>query len=122
MVACTFTTSMPLTPDFRVGTDTIGSHMDSLISAENFNFYGIKKSVNGTVTRVMQVTVTNGKNVPSEDQALRALGKTLATYAKSQLKDTAEYDLYDVRFESRKTSDGMTNTSFSTLEFKTQEL
>ena len=114
--------STPESPDFRVGIDTVGAHLDSLMPAEHFNFEGIKKTVNGTAARTIGIVVTNGKHVPSDDQTLRALGMSMATYVKSQLKDTSEYDLYDVRFDTRKNSNGVTSSSFNTIEFKSYEL
>ena len=122
VAACTFTTNFPLTPDFRVGIDTVASYLDNLSPAQHFNFDGVKKTVNGTATRTLEITVTNGKNVPTEDRALSALAKTMAVYVKSQLKDSTEYDIYDVRFDSQKKSDGVTSNSFNTIEFKTSEL
>jgi hypothetical protein len=122
MAACTFTTTMPDSPAFRVGIDTVGNHLDSIVSAQHFNLDGVKKSVNGTATRTMEITVTNGKNLPSEGPALHDLGKALAVYVKGQLKDSTSYDLYEVRFETVASSGGMTTNNFTTIEFKTNEL
>ena len=95
--------------------------MHLLVRCEHFNLDGSEVTTNGKKQTQLQVDVINGENIPADD-SWQVLARSVALEVKKALKDTGEYEQYNIRFVKEKEAGGLTTRSWSAKVFPTADL
>ena len=119
---CTVTTTREKKPEFKVGNDTLQHNLNTLLTFEHANVNGIEKKTNGKTETNLEIDIINGANIPSDDVQLKALGKTIALQLKQELKNPNEYGTYEVFFVIQKTDKSVTNRSYRSIKYTSEEV
>jgi uncharacterized alkaline shock family protein YloU len=96
--------------------------LTSIVKAENIHFTGKEITKNNKVTSELEVSITNGQNIPANDDDRKALGKSIAKTIKSNLEDSNEFDIYKVLFVTKVESAGGTKRNWVGNVFSSKEL
>jgi len=121
-VGCHFTVTNIKTPVFSENADTIRTTLNKMVSCENINLNGKVTSTDGKINSTLEINITNGKNIPSDQDQMITLGKSIGTEVKKALKDKNEYDTYQVLFITEQVSGGTTQKTWTGKIFKSEEL
>jgi len=121
-IKCTTTVSKTKDPTFNVEVKTIQSDLKKIVTCENINLSGKEITSDGKVNSELEISITNGKNIPTDDLELKALGKQIASDIKKSLKDSNEYNKYTVLFVTVTTDSGVTKRHWKGNDFKSEEL
>jgi len=119
--SCTVTTTRTKDPVFN-DINQVEQELRGLITAENINLNGKEITSNKKTTSELEVSITNGKNIPAGDDERKALGKSIATTIKNNLKDSREFDTYKVLFVTKTESGGLTKRNWVGNIFSSTEL
>jgi hypothetical protein len=119
--ACTFTVNREKPPVFPGPIDSLQARLNQLVVCEHFNLDGKEMTTNGKKKSQLEVDVINGKNIPTGDSMI-ALAKVIGLEVKKALKDTGEYEHYNVRFVAVKVDGSMTTRTWVSKEFTSAEL
>jgi hypothetical protein len=122
IVGCTFTTTTIKNPTFSASTDSIQADLNKLVTCENINLEGKEFTSNGKKSSELEIDITNGKDIPADENQMIELGKKIANVVKGALQDKNEFDSYKVLFVSKKESRGVTQRNWKGKSFKSQEL
>jgi hypothetical protein len=120
--SCTTTITKSKSPLFGVQTDTLTAGLNKMVRCENFNLDGREVTTNGKAASELEVDVMNGKNIPADNDRMRALARTIAVYLKSSLQDPREYDSYKILFVTKTMTSGVTTRNWTGVAFKREEL
>lgn len=124
ITSCTETTTKTRNPVF-ISIDKIQSQLVSLVKADNINLNGKEITVYDThkkTTSELEISITNGQNIPTGEEERKALGKTVAAAVKSNLKDSNEFEKYTVLFITKVESGGVTKHHWVGNVFTSKEL
>jgi hypothetical protein len=119
--SCTITTTKTKDPVFT-DMSKVQNELVGLVKAENINLNGKEITTNKKTTSELEVAITNGTNIPTGDDERKALGKSIATYIKRNLKDPNEYDKYTVLFVTKIESSVATKRNWVGDVFNSTEL
>lgn len=119
--ACTFTVNREKPPVLAEPTDSLQAGLNQLVVCEHFNLDGKEATTNGKKKSQLVIDVINGKNIPNGD-SMTALAKAIGLEVKKALKDTGEYDRYNVRFVAVKVDGSLTTRNWISKEFTSAEL
>ncbi|MGC4037281.1 MAG: hypothetical protein QM764_15080 [Chitinophagaceae bacterium] len=120
--SCTMTTTKSKTPTFNKPTDSLQIELNKVVSCEGINLDGKEITRNGKTNSELEIDVTNGQNIPSDENQMSNLGRQVAIIIKASLQDKSEYDSYKVLFITKKESGGVTQRTWKGKIFKAQEL
>jgi hypothetical protein len=120
--SCTVTTTRVKSPTFNKPTDSIQVELNRLVNCEGINLDGKEISVNKKINSELEIDITNGKNIPADENQMIDLGKQIAMVIKNALQDKNEYDTYKVLFVTKEESGGVTRRNWKGKIFKLQEL
>jgi len=115
------TTTRAKVPDI-IESDELEKELVDLVTAENINVNGKEITTNGKTVTELEISVTNGQNLPQEVELQRILGRLLAKHVKLHLKDSTEFDNYKSVFVSKKTDGGVTKSNWVAFDFSSQEV
>ena len=121
-VSCSTTVTKTKEPVFNVAIKDVQDDLNKIITCEHINLSGAAIKTDGKLSSKLEISVTNGKNIPADDAQLKALGKLIASDIKKSLKDAKEYDEYTVLFVTVSTDGGITKRHWKGNEFKASEL
>jgi hypothetical protein len=119
--SCTMTTTKAKDPVFT-DMSKVQNELVSLVKADNINLNGKEITTNKKTTSELEVAITNGTNIPTGDDERKALGKSIATSIKRNLKDPNEYDKYTVLFVTKIGSSVATKRNWVGDVFNSTEL
>lgn len=95
--SCTYTKTKSKTPVLK-NISELNKRLSGLIAAENVNIDGKEITQDNKTTSELEISITNAKNLPQEDDLKRILARLLAKAVKANLKDTSAYNDYQVFF------------------------
>lgn len=119
--SCTLTTTKRKDPVFN-DMGKVEKELTSLVTSENINLNGKEISTNKKATSELEVSITNGQNIPNSDDEIKSLGKSIATTIKKNLKDPNEFDTYKVLFITKVESGGASKRTWVGNVFSLSEL
>ena len=97
LTSCAVTTTKQKDPIFE-NIQKVDMELTSLVKAEHINLAGTETTKNKKITTELQVEITNGQNIPENEEERKALGKSIAATVKKNLKDPNQFDSYTVLF------------------------
>jgi hypothetical protein len=119
--SCTFTTTKTKNPIFS-DEAKVSNELTSIIKAENINLNGKEITTNNKTASELEVSITNGINIPNSENQRKAFGKSIGTIIKSNLKDPNEYDTYKVLFVTKEETANVTKRNWVGNVFSSREL
>jgi len=122
VVGCTTTTTKTKNSVFSKSTDSLQVDLNKLVSCQGINLDGKEITTNGKITTELEIDITNGQNIPADENQMNALGKQIATGIKEALQDKTEYQTYKVLFIAKTESAGVTSRTWKGKIFKSEEL
>ncbi len=122
IVGCTFTTTTIKEPVFNKSTDSIQLDISKIVSCQEINVSGKEISKNNKKNSELEIDITNGQNIPTDQNEMIVLAKQLAIVIKKSLQNDNEYQTYKVLFVSKTEKSGVTEKSFKGKIFKSEEL
>jgi hypothetical protein len=122
VAGCTITTTKTKNPAFSKSTDALQSELNKLVSCENINLDGKEITTNGKSSSELEIDITNGQNIPADENQMNDLGRQIAIIIKSSLQDKNEYDTYKVLFVVKKGDGDVTQRTWKGKIFKSVEL
>jgi hypothetical protein len=121
LASCTITTTKAKGPVFS-DMGKVQNELANLVKAENINLNGKEITTNKKTTSELEVAVTNGTNIPINEDERKALGKSIATSIKRNLKDPNEFDKYTVLFVTKIENGNVTKRNWVGNAFNSIEL
>jgi hypothetical protein len=70
----------------------------------------------------LEIDITNGQNIPIDQEQMIALGKSIAKVFKNDLKDQNEYNTFQVLFITKQVNGNVTQKDWKGKIFKLEEL
>ncbi len=122
IISCTTTTTTTKNPVFSTPMDSLQAGLNKLVSSEGINLDGKEINTNGKVSSELEIDITNGKNIPADENQMNALGKQIAIEIKGALQDKTEYETYKVLFITKTENAAVTSRSWKGKVFKSEEL
>lgn len=108
--ACTFTTSQPKEPVFN-DVEKFENELRNLVTAEQVNVVGQEITTNNKTQSELEVTITNGQNIPPTSDERSLFSYSVAKALKHNLKDTAQFDSYRVKLVKKDQRGSITKTN-----------
>jgi uncharacterized protein involved in exopolysaccharide biosynthesis len=121
-IGCTTTATKTKNPVFSISTDSLQVDLNKLVSCQGINLDGKEITTNGKATTELEIDITNGQNIPADEDQMNALGKQIAAKIKEALQDKAEYQTYKVLFITKTENSGVTSRTWKGKVFKSEEL
>lgn len=121
-VSCTTTITKVKDPAFSLEIKTIQADLKKIVTCQHINLNGKEVTSEGKTTSELEISIINGKNIPTDNTQLRTLGKTIASDIKKSLKDPNEYSKYKVLFVTVVENAGLTKKAWKSDEFASAEL
>ena len=118
---CTITTTKTRNPVF-ISQEKLESELMSIVTSDNVNLNGQEITKNKKTTSELEISVTNGKNIPSNEDEMKSLGKSIATCVKRNLKDANQFNTYKVLFVTSMEKNGITKRTWTGNVFSSEEL
>jgi len=122
IIGCTTTTTKTKNPTFSKSTDSLQVDLNKLVSCQGINLDGKEITTNGKATTELEIDITNGQNIPADENQMTSLGKQIASEIKEALQDKAQYQTYKVLFITRTENAGVTSRTWKGKVFKSEEL
>ncbi|MBC7748632.1 MAG: hypothetical protein H7Z76_08690 [Methylotenera sp.] len=119
--SCTITTTKSKDPVFN-DMSKVQNELTSLVKAENINLNGKEITKNKKATSELEVSITNGQNIPTSDDQRKVLGKSIASAVKNNLKDANQFDTYQILFITKTENGGVTKRNWVGNVFNSTEL
>jgi hypothetical protein len=121
IVGCTIKTTKIKDPVFK-DMNKFQKELAGLVTAENVNFSGKETTTNKKASSSLEVSITNGQNIPISEDERRALAKSIATVIKTNLKDSTEFGTYMILFVIKVENGGVTKRNWVGNIFTSKEL
>jgi hypothetical protein len=121
LFSCTTTTTRIINPIF-IDQTKFQNELNSIVKAENINVQGKEITKNIMTSTELEVSITNGLNIPTGQDQQKVLEKSIAQCIKKNLKDPNEFDSYKILFIEKIGKDGTTKKSWTGNTFKPSEL
>lgn len=122
IVSCTTTTTKTKNPVFSKPPNSLQADLNKLVSCEGINLDGKEINTDGKINTELEIDITNGQNIPSDENQMNDLGRRIAVEIKEALQDKAEYQTYKVLFITKTESAGVTSRTWKGKFFKSEEL
>ena len=120
--SCTTTVTKAKAPVFNTGTKVIQEDILRLTKCEHINVSGKEITTEGKSKSTVEISILNGQSLPTDNNEIKALGKSIAEEIKKSLKDPNEYEEYKVLFVTKKTDGSVTKSFSQGFDFRSQEL
>jgi hypothetical protein len=121
LASCTITSTKTKDPVFT-DMKKVQQELTGLVTAENINLDGKEITTNKKTRSELEISITNGQNIPTSEDDRKTLGKSIATVVKSNLKNPNEFDTYKVLFVTKVESEGVTKRNWVGNTFSSTEL
>lgn len=121
LASCTMTNTKTKDPVFNDMAKTL-NELTKVVTAEAINLNGKEITTNKKVTSELEINITNGQNMPTTEDERKALGKSIATLIKSNLKDKNEFDTFQILFITKVENGGVTKRNWVGNVFNSSEL
>jgi hypothetical protein len=118
---CEWTTTVPKPPVYGEPMDSLRVQVLRLVQCQHFDVDGSSITRNKKKHTQLRIEVVNGKDIP-EGSAMWELGKQLAVAVRHALRDTTEYDEYQVTFTTEEQSPGSVSKHYTTRSFQSADL
>jgi hypothetical protein len=122
ITGCTFTKTYLKDPVFSKSTDSTQMDLNKFISYQEISILGKEILTNNKSNSELDINITNGQNIPTDQNEMIALGKQVAIVIKKSLQNENEYQTYKVLFVTKTENSGVTKNTFTGKIFKTEEL
>jgi hypothetical protein len=122
LTSCTTTTTRTKEPVFNTSTISLENELNALVSCKGINLNGKETTENGNVTSELEIHITNGQNIPTDDAQMIDLGKKIAIVIKKGLKDSSEFQTFRVLFITETDNSGISTQTWKGKTFKIEEL
>ncbi|MEO8711102.1 MAG: hypothetical protein ABI405_03210 [Parafilimonas sp.] len=122
IVSCTMTATKTKNPLFSKSTDSLQVDLNKIVSCEGINLDGKEITSNEKVSSELEIDITNGQNIPTDENQMNDLGKQIAVIVKQALQDKSEYNSYKVLFVTKKEVAGVAHRTWKGKIFKSEEL
>lgn len=119
---CNATTTRTKNPVFSTTTVSLQMNLNKLVSFESVNLDGKEITANGKANSELEIDITNGHNIPTDENKMTALAKEIAVTIKDALQDKNQYQSYKVLFIIKKENGGVTNRTWRGKIFNLEEL
>ena len=120
--SCTFTSTKSKTPNFKVESTKMLENLKTLVTCENVNVNGTEKKTNDQVSSELEIRIINGSNIPSDDNKLKSLGKSIDSLFKQELSNVNDFNTFKVFFVIKQSNGAVTSSSYKGFTFKSEEL
>jgi hypothetical protein len=117
---CTF--SRTFTPELKDNQQAIADSINAQYHFASINVKGKATSGTGGKHTILTFRFTNGQNLPTGDDKLKPLAKKLALEVLDGIKDTAQYDEFEVQYNVQKTDGSFTSNNYTSYSFTKAEL
>jgi hypothetical protein len=121
LAGCTVTTTKTKDPVFT-DMNKFQQELSGVVTAEDVNFSGKEVTTNKKASSELEVSITNGQNIPTNEDERRALAKSIARIIKRNLKDQNEFSIYMVLFVIKVESGGVAKRNWIGNIFTSKEL
>lgn len=121
-VGCTTITTKTKNPVFTKSTDSLQVDLNKLVSCHEINLDGKEITNNKKISNELEIDITNGQNIPTDENQMNALGKQIAAEIKKGLQDKTEYQTYKVLFITKTESASVTSRTWKGKIFMSEEL
>ena len=120
--SCSTTTTKTKEPIFSTSTTIVENEVTDIVSCKSINLNGKETTENGNVTSELEIHITNGQNIPSDDTQMIDLGKKIAIVIKKGLKNSSEFQTFRVLFITEIDNSGIITQTWRGKTFKIEEL
>ncbi len=120
--SCTFYSTKSKMPNFKVESSKMEENLKTLVTCENVDVRGVEIKVNEKVSTEFQVSIINGSNIPTDDNKLKSLGKSIDSLYRQELSNVNEFNTFKVFFVISKRDGIVTTSSTKCFAFKSEEL
>ncbi|MDP4209178.1 MAG: hypothetical protein Q8928_10230 [Bacteroidota bacterium] len=120
-VSCTTTVTSNKAPEFKVEQSSIEHNLNAIVKCQQFQIKGFEKKVNSNVFTELQITITNGTNIPAGKEAINELAKKIASQVKMSLKNQNAFNNYKVSFVEE-TGSVVTVAKSKTMFYKSDDI
>ncbi len=121
LLSCTFTTTKSKNPVID-NIDGLKTELTSIVTAEKINLTGKEITTNGKTKSQLEISITNGQNIPQEDDFRKLLSRQIAKHVKSHLKDSTEFDFFNVVFVAKQQNGVLTKNNSILYGFTAAEV
>lgn len=121
LFSCTITTTKSKDPIID-NADQLKSELNHLLGTANVNLTGKEVTANDKSIAELEVRITDGGNIPVDEDLRRTLFRMIAKLIKSHLKDSSEFNSYTVSFLKKTESDIVTKRIWFGDKFSSEEL
>jgi hypothetical protein len=111
IASCTMTSTKTKNPTFGKSTASLEADLNKIVSCEGINLQGKEITTNGKITSEVEIDITNGRNIPTDENQMNDLGKQIAVVI-SALQDKNEYGTYKVLFITKKSAGSVTQRNW----------
>lgn len=122
IISCTTTITKTKSPAFNKSMDSLQSDLNKLVPCQGINIDGKEIIINGKPAAELEIDITNGQNIPADENQMNNLGKQIASKIKEALQDKEEYQTYKVLFITKTEKGGVTSRTWKGKVFKSEEL
>ncbi|HSZ34447.1 MAG TPA: hypothetical protein VK772_14120 [Puia sp.] len=122
IIGCTFTKTYLKNPVFNKSSDSIQMDLNKFISYQEISVLGKEILTNNKSNSELDINITNGQNIPTDQNEMIALGKQIAIVIKKSLQNENEYQTYRVLFVTKTENSGITKSYSKGKIFKSEEL
>ena len=119
VASCTYT--KPKNPIFN-DIDKFKYNFGNLIKAEKVNINGKEITKGKVSTSELEINIINGKNLPTTEDERKSLSKSLAKAVKNYLKDSNQFETYQVKYGKKSEGAGVSIERYISDSFKSSEL
>ena len=127
IVGCV-TTTKTKNPVFAVSTDSLNVSLTNVLllhhvdSCKNINLDGEEKTTNGYASSEMNIKITNGKNIPTDEKQMTELEKQIALVVRNSLSNKNEYGTYNIYIVTKKDDGGISLKTYKEQTFDLKDL
>lgn len=121
LFGCSITTTKSKDPVIQ-NTDQLKNELNHVLGTANVNLAGKEVIANNKKTSELEVRITDGGNIPVDEDLRRTLFRMIAKLIKSHLKDSSEFNSYVVSFLKKIESGTVTKRIWVGDKFSFEEL
>jgi len=116
------TQTHPKFVSFSASPSEVEARILSIVKCENINVDGRETISSKDTVATVEIRIVNGQNVPTETAQLKPLAKSIALTIMNSLANSHDFQIYQVFFDKVQKSGAGTNTSYTGVTFKIEEL
>lgn len=120
--SCTYTSTIPKKANFKVESAKMEENFKALVTCERVDINGTESKTSKQVTSNLEIRIINGSNIPTDNDQMKSLGKSIASQFKQELSDTNDFNTYRVSFVIAKSNGLIGISTTNAYTFKSEEL